>query len=141
MSALRATYTSTLTVSSTTGSLMQFTGPTNQKTWVQFEVFCKDTTGGSMVDIQVRRTGTDDGTKVALTAVKNNPQDTETVQGTMNRFTASATDDGSVVYRATIRSDRSVPFPSILVNGGEKVSLFATTTAAVALQFNARIEQ
>ena len=129
-------------VNNTTAALFAIDAPTNQKVVVSVNIFGKDATNGSMVDVELRRRGTDDGTKsAAVTWVKVNPLDTETVQTEGYTYSAQPTNDGTAVRNGSVGSGRNLPIPAFTIEGGGLYSVFVKTTANVTLQGEVLIEE
>lgn len=143
MSGLQATYTiADGNIASTTKAVFAFNAPANQKCRVGVNIFARDATGASIVKVELRRRGTDDGTKsAAITWVKLNPQDTETVQAAGYIYSAPPTNDGTVVRHGDVTSQRNIPFPPFLVEGGGKYTVFVTTAATVSIGGEITLEE
>lgn len=143
MSALKSQHpVAALNINATTKAVYAFDAPANTHTWLLFETFGKDATGGGLMIIEIRERGTDDGTKsAAITAVNDDRIDTAAPLGSGYTYSVQPTNDGTMLRRATMRSDRSHAFAAFLMRAGKKYSVFITTTTNFDVQVCARIEQ
>lgn len=129
MSGLRATYKTALTFAATAAvSKFQWASPTNQKCWVMIGIKMKGTGSGAYCPTELRRGTTIGGgaLSAAVTFVKQNGMDTETVQGSGKTYSSQPNNDGSIVQAEVIKDDRYFTFKPQLVNGGETLDLWMT---------------
>lgn len=141
MDRLRGTYKGTKSVNGTF-SLFTLESPANQKTKLSANLFFEDATGDSIVVADVRRRGTDDGTKgSAITWTKQDDQDAETIQSVGYAYSATATNDGTAIRSASRPSNSFAQFLNIPLNGGSATSVFITTTKAVTIRYEFTVEE
>lgn len=147
MAGLFATFTH---AASTTGDanpqgVYQITAPANQKLRVWCALSLGEPTGATSCAISLRR-GTTGGTpSAASTWVKENSDDSETVQavGTPFTFANKPNNDGSKVAGGEVRinSDGRHSWLPVVVNGGETLTVFLTTTTGLAFNLAIRVEE
>lgn len=129
---------STVTQAGTTGavatyqSLGRFTAPADQKVVVWPTIHFKDTGSAVFIQTELRRGMTGGTLGSAVTPVKANVADTEDIRSTFQPFSVNPTDNGSVVDRADVRSDRSYSFPPVTLNENETLDVVVTNANAKA---------
>jgi hypothetical protein len=142
MSGLQATYTvADQTIASTTKVIFAIDAPTNQKCRVGVNVFCREPTGATMVKVEFKRRGTNDGAKSSVTWVKINPQDAESIQTAGYTYSGAPSNNGTVVRHGDVTSQRNVPFPPFQCEGGGKYDVVVTTAASVSIGAEITLEE
>lgn len=143
MDRLRGVYKNTKSVASGTYAIFTLESPTNQKTKISVNLFFEDATGASIVVAEIRRRGTDDGTKgSAVTWTKRDSQDAEAIQSVGYNYSgASATNDGTSIANASRPSNSFAQFLKISLNGAARTSIFITTTATVTVRYEIEVEE
>jgi len=143
MSGLKATYPVALSFGSTSQvAVFRVAAPTNQKVWVRVTPRLLGTGSGAFGKIELRR-GTSGGTlSAAVTWVKVNGQDAETVQGAGYTYSVQPTNNGSVVKVANVKDDRFETLAPVLINGGETLDVwFTPLNSAMTGTLEVEIEQ
>jgi hypothetical protein len=132
----------TQSIATTTKAIFAWDIDTNQRPKIGLDIFCQDPTGASMVTVQIRRRGTDDGTKsAAITWVPDNKSFTETPKTAGYTFSVQPTNDGTVVRTLIVPSNQRCFISGWPCKGGEKYTAFVTTTATVSVQGQAMVEE
>jgi hypothetical protein len=130
------------TIATTTKAIFAFNIPANQRPNIGVNFFNWDATGASMVKVELRRRGTDDGTKsAAVTWVPDNASHTETPQTAGYTYSVAPTNDGTVVATAVVPSSQRGAIINWPCKGGEKYTVFVTTAASVDVQAEATLEE
>lgn len=127
MSNLIASYTHTITPRSGTESHFRVTAATNQKVWVKITVFYTRASSNAAVAVDIRNGSTSGTLGSAVTWVKRNQDDGETVQTVGQALTGTAS-GGSSISKAGLLDNGAIAFDPIRLNGGETLDVWLTAS-------------
>lgn len=125
MSNLIATYTHTIVPEASTRSHFRVTAAANHKVWVKVTVFYTRASSNAAVAVDLRNGSTSGTLGSAITWVKRNPDDAETVQ-TVGQAVTGTPSAGDSVSKAGLLDNGAIAFEPIRLNGGETLDVWLT---------------